>query len=136
MIAVSFLERLERDRGDMSSARSGSESAVMDSIMRNLNMLLNSRQGCCQTRPDLGLSDLNITKDMRGSTPVLAREVEAQIRMFEPRLRNVVVRPVEDKSRIAELIFHISGEVAYPDRTVRINVDSVLGNNGHIRLSG
>ena len=136
MIAVSFLERLERDRGDMSSAPSGSESAVMDSIMRNLNMLLNSRQGCCQTRPDLGLSDLNITKDMRGSTPVLAREVEAQIRMFEPWLRNVVVRPVEDKSRIAELIFHISGEVAYPDRTVRINVDSVLGNNGHIRLSG
>jgi len=108
----------------------------MDSILRNLNMLLNCRQGCCEVRPDYGLSDLNTTKDMRGSMPVLAREVEAQIRMFEPRLKNVVVRPVEDKTRIAELIFSISGEVAYPDRTVKINVDSILGNNGHIRLSG
>jgi type VI secretion system protein len=136
MIAVSLLERLERDRGEMSSSWSGSESAVMDSILYNLGTLLNSRQGCCEVRPDYGLSDLNTTRDMRGSMPMLAREVETQIRMFEPRLRNVVVRPIEDKTRIAELIFHISGEVAYPDKTVKISVDSILGNNGHIRLSG
>jgi type VI secretion system protein len=137
MVAVSLLERLKRDAGDGSSLpAAGSESAIMDSILRNLGVLLNSRQGCCETRPDYGLSDFNGGQDIRGAFPAIAREVERQIRLFEPRLRNVRVRPVEDKARLGELIFHISGEIAYPDRTVRISLDSILGNNGHMRLNG
>ncbi len=137
MIAVSLLERLERDGGDGTAlSPAGKESAAMESILRNLGALLNSRQGCCETRPDYGLSDFNASQDIRGALPAIAREVEAQIRMFEPRLRNVLVRPIEDKARLGELIFHISGEIAYPDRTVRISLDSILGNNGHMRLNG
>jgi type VI secretion system protein len=136
MIAVSLLERLERDGGDASSSRTSKESAIMDSIMKNVQGILNSHQGCCETRPEYGLSDLNNTGDLRGALPAIARDVEAQIRLFEPRLRNVLVRPIEDKTRIAELIFHISAEIAYPDRTVRISLDSILGSNGHMRLNG
>lgn len=136
MIAVSLLERLERDGGDVSSSRTSMESAIMASILRNVQVTLNSHQGSCETRPEYGLSDLNSTHDLRGALPAIAREVEAQIRMFEPRLRNVLVRPIEDKSRVAELIFQISAEIAYPDRTVRISLDSILGSNGHMRLNG
>jgi type VI secretion system protein len=137
MVAVSLLQRLERDGGDGTSfPPAESESAIMESILHNLNMLLNSRQGCCETRPDYGLSDFNGTQDIRGAVPAIAREVEGQIRLFEPRLRNVLVRPIEDKSRLGELIFHISGEIAYPDKTIKVRLDTILGNNGHMRLNG
>jgi type VI secretion system protein len=137
MVAVSLFERLERDKGDGTSLPAAdSESAIMDSVMNNLNILLNSRQGCCETRTDYGLSDFNATHDISGALPAIAREVEGQIRSFEPRLRNVLVRPIDDKTKVGELIFHISGEIAYADRTVRISLDSILGNNGHMRLNG
>jgi len=136
MVSVSLLVRLERDMGTMVNASgSATDSAVMDSVLGNLREILNSRQNCCETRPDYGFPDLMATKDLRGSMHLIAREVEKQIRMFEPRLRNVLVRPVDDKARLAELIFHISGELAYEGRTVRIVFDSVVGSDGHVRLN-
>jgi type VI secretion system protein len=137
MISVSLLQRLERDEFiGGSGSRAGDEAAVMDSVLSNLRSLLNSRRNCCETRPDFGLQDFNATEDYRSSIPLLARDVERQIRLFEPRMRNVVVRAIEDKTRPSELTFHINGELAYSDRTVRVSFDSVLGTDGQMRLKG
>jgi type VI secretion system lysozyme-like protein len=134
MVSVSLLQRLE---GDQAADRSRpSESAVMESILASMRSLLNSRQGCCEIRPDYGLTNFNATvENYRNAISLVARDVEKQIRLFEPRLRGVAVRAIEDKTRPLELIFHISGEIAYADRTVRVSFDSVLGSDGHMRFS-
>lgn len=138
MVSVSLLQRLEGDPV-RSAGPSGhlDESAVTDSILADLRVLLNSRQGCCESRSDYGLMDFDAAADnYRNAIAMIARDVEKQVRLFEPRLRNVAVRTIEDKLRPLELVFHVSGDIAYKDRTVRVNFDSVLGSDGHMRFTG
>lgn len=135
MVSVSLLQRLER--ASVNADTSQDETAVMDSILTNLRVLLNSRQGCCETRPDYGLSDLDAAgSNFRNAVSMIGREVEQQVRLFEPRLRNIVVKAIEDKVRPLEVVFHVSGDLAYRDRTVRVAFDSVLGSDGHMHFNG
>ena len=137
MVAVSLLQRLEGDQSHAAGAsRVEDETAVTDSILASLRIILNSRQGCCETRPDFGLMDFEAAaQNYRNAVAMIGRDVERQIRLFEPRLRNVMVRTVEDTTRPLELVFHVSGELAYADRTVRVTFDSVLGSDGHMRFA-
>jgi type VI secretion system protein len=136
MVSVSLLQRLELDGVGAERAGRQDDSAVLDSILANLLMILNSRKGCCETRPDFGLSDFNATSDYRSLISSIARDVERQLRSFEPRLRNVAVRPIEDKTRPLEFIFHVDGELADDDRTIKVAFDSVLGSDGRMRFNG
>ena len=137
MVSVSLLQRLEGDDvGIAGTSGDRDETAVTDSILASLRIILNSRQGCCETRPDFGLMDFDAAADnYRNTITLIARDVEKQIRLFEPRLRGVAVRVVEDKTRPLELVFHVAGEIAYRDRTVRVTFDSVLGSDGHMRFT-
>lgn len=138
MVSVSLLQRLEGDGALVSSAAGEPDTTVvMDSVLANLQFILNSRQGCCETRDDFGLSDFNgVAENFRSSIALVARDVERQIRQFEPRLRNVFVRTIEDKSRPLDLVFHIDGELNHKDRIVHVAIDSVLGTDGYIRVNG
>lgn len=143
MVSVSLLQRLEGDSavashsGEARANSARNESGVTESILANLRILLNSRQGCCETRPDYGLTDFSAaSQNFRNSMSLMARDVEQQIRHFEPRLRNVVVRAVEDKMKPLELVFHVDGDLAFGDRTVRVAFNTVLGNDGHMRFNG
>ncbi|MCJ8518559.1 type VI secretion system protein [Pseudorhizobium tarimense] len=136
MVSVSLLQRLGHDSASAGTTEYTEDSAVLESILRNLQTILNSRKGCCETRPDFGLSDFNATSDYRSSLTAIARDVERQIRAFEPRLRNVFVQPIEDKTRLLEFVFHVDGELADEERTVRVRFDSVLGSDGRIRFNG
>ena len=137
MVQVSLLQRLEGDQAPIAgTSNSNDETAVTDSILANLRIILNSRQGCCETRPDFGLMDFEAAShNYRNAIAMIGRDVEKQIRLFEPRLRNVVVRTIEDKTRPLELVFHVAGDLAYRDRTVKVTFDSVLGSDGHMRFT-
>lgn len=135
MASVGLLQKLEEaDTGY--TGVSQSESAVFDSILLNLRVILNSREGCCEIRPDFGLRDFNSTSDYRSLFRTIALDVERQIRLFEPRLRNVSVSPVEDKTKPLELVFQISADLAYDDKLVRVAFSSILGSDGRIRCNG
>lgn len=136
MVSVSLLQRLELDGAGVQRTDHSDDSAVLDSILSNLQLILNSRKGCCETRPDFGLSDFNATADYRSLFVSIARDVERQLRNFEPRLRNVSVQPVEDRTRPLEFVFHVNGELADDGRTVRVAFDSVLGSDGRMRFNG
>lgn len=137
MVSVSLLQRLEDDHARIADTSGNEdETAAVDSILADLHIILNSRQGCCETRTDYGLMDFGAADDnYHNVISLIARAVEKQIRSFEPRLRGVVVRAIEDKTRPLELTLHISGEIAHRGRTTRIMFDSVLGGDGHIRLT-
>jgi type VI secretion system protein len=137
MVSVSLLQRLEGDHV-RSAGPSGhfDETAVTDSILADMRVLLNSRQGCCESRTDYGLMDFEAAaENYRNAITMIARDVEKQIRLFEPRLRNVMVRGLEDKTRPLEVVFHVTAELAYKDRTVKVRFDSVLGSDGHMRFT-
>ncbi|MFH3479461.1 type VI secretion system baseplate subunit TssE [Xanthobacter variabilis] len=114
----------------------GDLSELVESILLNLRNILNSRADCCLSRPDLGMPDFN---DLVGRFPdalgIIASTVRAQIDMFEPRLSDVSVRHVPDRSNPLHLAFRIHATLALEHGPKRLSFDTVLNNNGYVNVS-
>lgn len=118
------------------SPGSSDVSELMDSILRNLRHVLNSRADCCVSRPDFGMPDFN---DLVGKFPdalsIISAAVRRQIEEFEPRLTNVTVRHVPDRSNPLRLAFRIHATLLLEDGSQRLAFDTVLNNNGYVNVS-
>lgn len=134
MTKASLLERI--DKGDTAAGTPGDRlAAVVESITANLHCILNSRKGCCQTRPDYGLGPFEPTaEDFRELIARMAGEVEEQIRLFEPRLRQVAVRGTEVQNRPLEIFLRIKGEVEIDGVIEAVAMDGVIGADGQMRF--
>jgi type VI secretion system protein len=133
MARLCLLQRLESIQTAPSQVEDG--ATVVDSILANLRGVLNSRKGCCAIRPDYGLHAFDPTADdFRNSIARTAGDIEEQIRQFEPRLGNVVVRAIEDQNRPQEILFQIRGELAHPDKAERVALTGAMGGDGQMRL--
>ncbi|WP_395174991.1 type VI secretion system baseplate subunit TssE [Roseibium alexandrii] len=136
-MAVSLFQRLEGDvlKNEFKSLDQH-EAALMDSILTDLRILLNSMAGCCETRPDYGLTDFNaVNQSHKDTAAELCRDIEQQIIKFEPRLSNPVVRTIEDPNRPLEFVFNVEADLKYGTRQVRVRFDSVLDSSGKVRLT-
>ncbi|MHB8885005.1 MAG: type VI secretion system baseplate subunit TssE [Methylovirgula sp.] len=111
--------------------------AISDSIMRNLQDVLNSRAGCCETRRDYGMPDFN---DLAGgfpdALPTIARSIRTQIENFEPRLSGATVRHVPDPTNPLSLSFQISVTLTLEDGAERMSFQTDLGDDGKLRVRG
>jgi len=109
--------------------------AVADSVLANVRRILNARQGCCETRPDFGMPDLNdISREASETIPAIARAVKLQLETFEPRLSQVVVRPLPDADRPGDFAFGVSAVVRIGDSGEAMKFDTVLGSDRQMRL--
>jgi len=133
MTKASLLERIE---GGVQAGTPGDRlAAAVGSITANLLLILNSRKGCCQTRPDYGLRPFEPgAGDFRELIASMAGEVEDQIRLFEPRLRQVAVRAIEVQSRPLEIFFRIKGGVEFDGSIEPVALDAVIGHDGRMRF--
>ena len=107
--------------------------AAIDSVVRNLSRLFNARQGCSQSRTDLGIPDFG--ELMFGATdtlPEIIRAVKFQIEQFEPRLKGVQVRRDIDDDNPQMIRFSIRAELVLADGATPIRFSGVLGGDGHI----
>jgi type VI secretion system protein len=133
-----LIERLEEATDDASPVQQrGSIDRYQASVLDNLRRILNARQGCCETRPDFGMPDLNDAIGQGAdSVLVVARTVKQQIEMFEPRLKNVSVRFLADPENPLQLDFQISAVLQYEDQTERISFDTVLSDDKRFKVRG
>jgi type VI secretion system protein len=138
MLDRTLLERLEEATDVVAPIQeSGSIDRFQASVLDNVRRILNARQGCCETRPDLGMPDLNDAIG-QGADAVLtvARSVKQQIEMFEPRLENVFVRFYADPDNPLQLAFHINAVLSYDGKTERIAFDTILSDDKRIKVKG
>jgi type VI secretion system protein len=129
-----LLERLEAP--DSSDRRLKVDpSALSESVLAHLKLIFNTRQGSCETRPDLGMPDFNdLATRFPDAIPIIGRAIKYQLDNFEPRLKNVSVKHVPDPTNPLSLYFQISAQLALPDEDVRLNFDTVLGDDGYFRM--
>lgn len=110
-------------------------NTAVDSVLANLKDVLNSRAGCTETRPDLGVPDFN---DLVGKFPdaihIIARAVKDQIDRFEPRLEAVSVRHVEDPDNPLNLVFEIHAALVVDGAEGRVTFETVLGDDGFMQV--
>ncbi|WP_460415872.1 type VI secretion system baseplate subunit TssE [Pseudomonas sp. microsymbiont 2] len=103
-------------------------------IKRHLETLLNTRQGCSQSSPDLGLRDFNGHDLSNGD---LLQQVSADIRhtieRFEPRIRVYALKAVPDSNAPLELHFHLDCQVQVDNHTEQLEIELLV--NGHNRYT-
>lgn len=110
-------------------------SIAVESIIEYMQILMNTRQGSVAARPDFGLPDFNdMVSTFPAAVPAIARAIKHQIDVFEPRLRNVVVRHVPDPDRPLTLTYRIRADLATSDSDTPITVETVFGSDGSVRV--
>jgi type VI secretion system protein len=114
----SFLKKLERAADQTGNERSfyrgqDLESAVAD----HLHKMLNTRAGSSLTVPDYGIIELSeLLQDFPNALGVMQRAIKNTILKYEPRLKNVQVRPIppeEDENQMM-VHFEITAQLCYP----------------------
>ncbi len=105
-----------------------------EAIKCHLETLLNTRQGCSQSSPDLGLRDFNGHDLSRGD---LLQQVSADIRRiiqrFEPRIRVYALKAVPDANAPLELHFRLDCQVQIDNHTEQLEIELLV--NGHNRYT-
>ncbi len=98
-----LLDRLQRrERG----------ADPIQSIVAHLRVLLNARPGISSTVPDYGVVDFNdVVHTLPDGVARIASSIRATIESHEPRLKNVVVRPLRTDDALT-LQFEIVARVA------------------------
>jgi predicted component of type VI protein secretion system len=68
-------------------------------IRRNLEFILGTKRGCGYLHDDFGLSDVSY-RTPEEAVVTLSREIEENIRLYEPRVRLIRIKEVYDEHGI------------------------------------
>jgi type VI secretion system protein ImpF len=127
-LVPTILDRLvppEENKGEIGSKQRGSADAFGASIARDLYVLLNTRREEFLVPPEFeqtaasivnfGVPDFTKCGNLRSSADQmrLCRWIEEAIRMFEPRLRNVAVRVVDNENVTPVLRFRVEAKAEF-----------------------
>ncbi|WDY59988.1 type VI secretion system baseplate subunit TssE [Pseudomonas sp. PSKL.D1] len=103
-------------------------------IKRHLEILLNTRQGCSQSSPELGLRDFN--SHDQGNEDLL-RQVSADIRHtlqhFEPRITLRALKALPDAHSPQALHFRLDCQVQVNSHAEQLQIELLV--NGHNRYT-
>lgn len=132
---LSLLDRIKYpDREDRRSV-DPDLGRLAQSVLRNLERLLNSRHGSAPTRIDYGIPSLeDVMHGGADSLRDLTGEIKRSIETFEPRLRNVRVRLVPRSEEEYLLRFDITAEVSIGGRRSRVHFETRVENSGRMSV--
>ncbi|OOG83494.1 type VI secretion protein [Pseudomonas sp. A25(2017)] len=133
MMYGSLFERLAGD----SEKRAGlsREMCVVTSVAAHLAKMLSTRAGSVQTLSDYGLPDLN---DMRLSLhdagSQARKAIEAFIKAYEPRLRNVCVVSIPSHADPLRLSFSIDALLDVEGVRRQVSFSACLDGSGQVKV--
>jgi type VI secretion system protein len=107
--------------------------ALVESVVRNLRQILNSREGSALAQMDLGIpAPCEIVLGFPEAVGRLKRTIVTVIEKYEPRLRSVQVfyQPRENEGLVVNFI--VSGRLAYDNS--QISFETHFDNAGLIHL--
>jgi type VI secretion system protein len=132
---LSLLDRIKYpDREDRRSVDSD-VGRLAQSVLRNLERLLNSRHGSAPTCLDYGIPSLEDV--MHGGSDALrdlTADIKRSIETYEPRLRTVRVRLVPRTDDAVMLRFDITAELVSGGRRSRVHFETRVENSGRMSV--
>ena len=136
-IQGSFFERLDSTLPQIRSVDDSNKTAVtVGAIKRHLQWMLNSRQGCSQSAPELGLGDFN--DSVGGSldfTIKISINIKETIERYEPRVKIHDVAFIPNPESPMELSFKITVSLLIKYKSRDFLIELVLnGHNKHYKV--
>ncbi|EFV40412.1 hypothetical protein M988_1009 [Hafnia paralvei ATCC 29927] len=110
-------------------------SDLLVSLKQNLNAVLNSRPGCCQSSPTLGVIDFN---DATGTSVDISASVclaiQQCIENFDPRIKSVDVATFNNENDPLTLFFQVKAHIHFEDIDSVVNFNIQLDDNSRYQL--
>ncbi|QIP57026.1 type VI secretion system baseplate subunit TssE [Hafnia alvei] len=110
-------------------------SDLLTSLKQNLNDVLNSRPGCCQSSPELGVVDFN---DATGSSVDISasvcKAIQQCIENFDPRIKSVDVATFNKDSDPLTLFFRVKAHIQFEDIDSVVNFNIQLDDSSRYQL--
>lgn len=130
-----LLERI-RLRNKQPKIREGENSKKkIDSVLRHLYQILNTRQGGVMIAQHFGIPDII---DINHAFPESLRDIERSIRQtimdFEPRLTSVRVKFLYDEEELLFLRFQISAQLKTQRDYMPVLFESKVNTDGQVTV--
>ncbi len=134
---ASLLERLDAAaRGQSGRTIQEDRAAAVRSIVRNLQRMLNSRQGNAPAQMDLGIpSPHELMQGFPATLDQAIRTIRTCIMRYEPRLTAVVVTHLPAEESAAGIAFRITAQLAGDGPREQLSLQTAISANGRIRLA-
>ncbi|EDT2963762.1 type VI secretion system baseplate subunit TssE [Salmonella enterica subsp. enterica] len=119
-----------------SRPRSSGMQALQDSIRHNLNNVLNTRPGSCQSAPEMGISDPGSEEQTSGGfRETQIEKIRHCILHYEPRISQAEVTAVDqDENSPLDLRFQITAFVDVEGRRNVLEFNVRLDGFQHYRM--
>lgn len=132
---VGFFERLEAGTKPISLTQGPNAWDVLQSIKRNVSNILNTRMGEAQSAPTLGLVDFNdATLETLDLSLRIKLAIQSCLDVYEPRLRNIVIRSESDAFSPLMLRFYIVAEINSDALHEKVQFNLLLDQNRKYRV--
>jgi len=131
----SLLERLEFPPAPDRRSLPGDVGEVIDSILRHLQSMLNTRHHGSESAPDYGTSDLSDYYTGLEAIDTLRREIRQTVEKYEPRLTNIQVSSAAREDDPYHLYFEIVGTIVSEDRTTPAVFRTMLEGTGELKVT-
>jgi type VI secretion system protein len=131
-----LLERLRTWEREPTRRSREDTRRIVDSVLRHLQRILNTKQGNVPIAEDYGVPDFT---DLLYSYPESVKEIERTIRLaiqkYEPRLKAVRVSFTPQEEDLLSLRFQIAARLSGESKA-QVFFETVVDSDGKITLKG
>jgi type VI secretion system protein len=136
---------MSRERGLLERFRSpdpegertirGNTSRLASSVLQNLRVLLNSHHGNVPTQLEYGIPPIvDVLHNFPDAIGGMRKAIKTTIEKYEPRLRRVNVRHVENLADPLALNFEITAEIVAEDEKTSVQITTRIDGTGQVRV--
>jgi type VI secretion system protein len=130
-----LLERIRKREKDPRIRRKDDPKEAIDSVLRHLQQILNTREGSVPIAEDFGIPDLTeVHLHYPDSLRYFERAIRQTIQKYEPRLGGLRVRFIPDEEDPLSLRFQIVGKLTAEGYKDPVRFESIIGSDGKIRV--
>lgn len=123
----SLFERLvPQPRPPLSLCRQEHAAQEVAAIKRHLHRLFNTRQGCSQSSPGMGLADFNGHANAAVLMNRIAADIRTTVEIYEPRLKVLNVQFLPDPGQPLALNFRLDCRLCTDVQTETVQIELVI----------
>jgi type VI secretion system protein len=131
-----LLERIQTWEKEPMRRNKEDSRRIVDSVLRHLQRILNTKQGNVPIAEDYGVPDFT---DFLDDLPDSVREIEKTLRLtiqkYEPRLKAVKVSLIPQEEDLLSLRFQIVAKLTTESKT-QVLFETIIDTDGKVSIKG
>jgi type VI secretion system protein len=128
---LSLLDRLDNSDPSICHSTAFDWHAYLDSVVVNIQKMLNVRMGSVTALEQFGMPDFNdVVNQFPDAVLYIRNSIQHFIEDYEPRLESVNVYYIPDADQPLLLKYGIEGRLRYEQQVSKVMFDTVLTGSG------